>query len=387
MIPPDLSPPDFIPFYKGRVALHAILRLARIGPGDEVLLPGYTCVVVPNAIQYCGATPVYGDIESENYGIDADALYASEGTHWHAERAKAIIVQHTYGIPADMRRLRRLAEDFGLLLIEDSCHALGSTHDGAHVGSLGDAAFFSSQWSKPISTGLGGWARLNNATLIDRLPEALPDYTYPSRWEDWLLSLQYHLFRLLHRPTLFWLMRNTYRRLTDMGLMIGSSTGEELAGELPPDFARRMGPLQEDRLRRALLTSLALIAHRRTLVTHLESRLSELDVPLVPIRPQDSVDFLRYPVRVENKAALLASAEKQRLELGDWFISPTHPIQDSPERVNYLWGQCPQAERACSEVVNIPLHDRISKNEVDRVAHFLSREAEIVTQQATPSSR
>ncbi len=69
--------PSIYPFFKGRVALHAILQAAGIGEGDQVLLPGYTCVVVPNSIMYAGAEPVYLDIETNTYNIDCEKLEAS----------------------------------------------------------------------------------------------------------------------------------------------------------------------------------------------------------------------------------------------------------------------------------------------------------------------
>ena len=133
-------------FFKGRDALHAILRAANIGSGDQVLLPGYTCVVVPNAINYLGAEPVYVDIEDKTYNIDCDILENGAGSLWNPEQTKAIIVQHTYGIPCDMDRILEFAKKHNLFVIEDSCHALGSTWRGQQVGSFGDAAFFSSQW-------------------------------------------------------------------------------------------------------------------------------------------------------------------------------------------------------------------------------------------------
>ncbi|MFN6946977.1 MAG: DegT/DnrJ/EryC1/StrS family aminotransferase, partial [Cytophagaceae bacterium] len=116
----------------------------RISQGDEVILPGFTCIVVPNAIIYLGAKPVYVDINSETFNIDPQLIEENI-----TEKTKAIIAQHTFGIPADMDKILHIANKHNLFVIEDSCHALGSKYKGKYVGSFGDAAFFSSQWSKP----------------------------------------------------------------------------------------------------------------------------------------------------------------------------------------------------------------------------------------------
>ena len=239
-------------FFKGRVALHALLRAAGVGPGDQVLLPGYTCVVVPNAVNYTGAEPVYLDVEPQTGNLDCDKLEDRLGSGWESGRAKVLIVQHTYGIPCDMDRLDAFARRHGLLVIEDACHALASTWRGRPVGTLGDAAFFSSQWSKPVTTGLGGWAVVTAPELRTRLEAILPQYTRPGLATAGLLELQHLAFSLLNHPRLFWGIQGLYRGLGRMGLAIGSSTGDELSCRLPTDYQRRMHPLQERRLNRLL---------------------------------------------------------------------------------------------------------------------------------------
>ena len=236
------EPGIMIPFFKGRVALHAILMAAGIGPGDQVLLPGYTCVVVPNAINYTGAKPVYLDIEARNFNLDCDRLEEGIGRQWSPERAKALIAQHTYGIPADMDRLMDFARKHNLLLIEDSCHAIGARWSDREVGSLGDAAFFSSQWSKPVTTGLGGWARINNLELAKAFSGIKERYTQPSMMVALVLEMQHLAFTALNRPRLYGSIQSIYRRLGQLGLALGSSSSAELACELPSEYEKGMHP-------------------------------------------------------------------------------------------------------------------------------------------------
>jgi dTDP-4-amino-4,6-dideoxygalactose transaminase len=130
------------PFWKGRVALYAILRALHIGPGDEVIVPGYTCVMNVNPILYVGARPKYADIDPDNYNL----TLASVKSHV-TDRTRAVIAQHTYGFPAPIVELLDYATRRGIHVIEDCCLALGSTCQGRLLGSFGVASYFSSQWS------------------------------------------------------------------------------------------------------------------------------------------------------------------------------------------------------------------------------------------------
>jgi len=112
-------------FFKGRVALYAILKAMGISSNDEVIVPGFTCVVVPNAIMYALAKPVYVDIDKKDYNIDVDKIEEKI-----TKNTKVIIAQHTFGIPANMDRIVEICKRYKLYLIEDACHALGSTYKG-----------------------------------------------------------------------------------------------------------------------------------------------------------------------------------------------------------------------------------------------------------------
>jgi perosamine synthetase len=383
----DLNNREVLPFYKGRVALHAILTMAGIGPGDEVLLPGYTCVVVPNAIQYVGATPVFIDIDPLSYGMNPDCIRGSLGHRWHRGRAKAMIVQHTYGIPAVMSALKDLANEYDLLVIEDSCHALGSSYAGTPVGSLGDAAFFSSQWSKPITTGLGGWAILPPDSRIKPRASVLAQYSKPSTFADLLLHAQYLAYRLVHRPSTYWTVQNLYRVLGRMGVVIGSSSSDELDCRLPPQFCKTMGPIQLWRLKRGLLSAHHANSHRKMIVSRLEQRLKTTAFVTCPSDPLKDIVYLRYPIRVSNKYELLRRAASAHVELGDWFLSPVHPLEDRWERAGYQRGSCPEAERACDQVINVPTHGQITPSHLDHILSFIDEFATKPSQQEMPIER
>ncbi len=137
-------------FAAGRVGLYGVLLALGIGPDDEVLVQVPTHIVVANAIRYTGARPVYVDCELNTYNIDLE-----QAERALTPRTKALVLQHTFGIPADIDGAVALARRHGLEIIEDCVHALGATYDGKQVGGFGRAAFFSTEETKTISTTMG----------------------------------------------------------------------------------------------------------------------------------------------------------------------------------------------------------------------------------------
>src|SRR5678815_5674598 len=103
-------------WWKGRVALYAILEAAGVTSG-EVVVPAFTCVVVPNAILYAGARPVYAEIEPETFHFDLEKLESRL-----TPRTRAILAQNTFGLAPPIEELREIARRRGLLLIEDCAH-------------------------------------------------------------------------------------------------------------------------------------------------------------------------------------------------------------------------------------------------------------------------
>jgi dTDP-4-amino-4,6-dideoxygalactose transaminase len=130
-------------------ALHLILAALEIGPGDEVIVPAFTWVATANVVLYCGATPVFVDVDRETFNLDVSQVRAKI-----TERTKAIIPVHLFGLCADMDALAAAAP--GIPLIEDAACAAGSSYKGRSAGALGLAGAFSFHPRKSITTGEGG---------------------------------------------------------------------------------------------------------------------------------------------------------------------------------------------------------------------------------------
>jgi perosamine synthetase len=355
---------DIITFFKGRIALYSILKCLGVKHGDEVILPGFTCVVVPNAITYLGAKPVYVDIRPETYNLDPDQIAQSI-----TERTKAIIAQHTFGIPAEMDEIVQIARRHNLFLIEDCAHSLGSRYRGQEVGTFGDAAFFSAQWSKPITTGLGGWAVVNNPELKEKLLSLHSQLLMPNTRETILLQLQYLIYTKIFSPSSFWRVQEAYRFLTHWGVALGSSSNDELASDRPARYEKKMSSWQERFLRLKLESLDRHLDHRKWLTTLYDQYLPDRHRLELPAN-YDPV-LVRYPIQVQDKERVLEEARRQRIEIWDWFLSPVHPKITGWEKVQYEKGMCPVAEEICRHSIGLPTHDRVRKEDVEKISRLV----------------
>lgn len=144
-------------------ALEMAAILCDLHPGDEVIMPSFTFVSTANAVVLRGAIPVFVDIDPRTLNIDPEKTAAAV-----TQRTRAIIAVHYAGFPADMDALSQIANDHGLVLIEDAAQAFGSTYKGRPAGSLGDMAAFSFHETKNILSGEGGVLTLMRPDLLER---------------------------------------------------------------------------------------------------------------------------------------------------------------------------------------------------------------------------
>jgi dTDP-4-amino-4,6-dideoxygalactose transaminase len=148
----------------GTAALHVALMSLGIGPGDEVICPSLTFVATANAVRYCGATPVFADVESfDDWNISRTTIEAMV-----TPRTRAIIVVHYAGYPCDMPEIMAFARSRGLAVVEDVAHAPGARLDGVAMGVWGDIGCFSFFSNKNMTTGEGGMLTTNREDLAQK---------------------------------------------------------------------------------------------------------------------------------------------------------------------------------------------------------------------------
>jgi perosamine synthetase len=362
-------------FWKARVALYAVLRSLGVGPGDEVILPGYTCVMNVNPIKYLGAKPVYVDIEPDTCNMDVSLLEEKI-----TPRTKVIIAQHTYGYPCDMDAIMTIAARRGITMIEDCCLALGSTYRGKTVGTFGKAAYFSFQWNKPFTTGLGGMAITNDTDLAEKIKGICDgDLRMPSAKEVAMLAAQLAVYRMFIYPRTTAMAQRMFRYLASKGAIIGSFSNSEYTPRMSPDFFKAMSSVQARRGINQLAMLDQNLAHRRVMAALYDELLAQRGwQPRVYDKSVMDPVMVRYPVRITEKDKALAAAAGAGIELGGWFECPLHQIQTSFEEYDYKIGMCPNAERIAREVVNLPVHPRAGETTAKRTVEFITRYTQAV---------
>ncbi|AKP48479.1 UDP-4-amino-4,6-dideoxy-N-acetyl-beta-L-altrosamine transaminase [Bacillus smithii] len=140
-----------VAFSNGTAALHGACFAAGIGEGDEVITTPMTFAATSNAVLYCGGKPVFADIDERTYNIDPKEI-----SKHITPRTKAIIPVDFTGQPADMDAIMKIAEEYGLVVIEDGAHSLGAEYKGRKVGTLAHMTMFSFHPVKPVTTAEGG---------------------------------------------------------------------------------------------------------------------------------------------------------------------------------------------------------------------------------------
>lgn len=148
----------------GTAALHAAMWAARIGPGDEVIVPAISFVASANCVLYVGATPVFADLSPDTLNIDPEDVLRKL-----TPRTKAILVVDFAGHPCDHDALRAIADQRGLIVIEDAAHSLGATYKGRQVGALQDITTLSFHPVKQVTTGEGGMVLTDDAAIAKRV--------------------------------------------------------------------------------------------------------------------------------------------------------------------------------------------------------------------------
>ena len=360
-------------FHKGRVAFYALLKAAGLGKNDALIVPGYTCVVVPMAIRFAGCVPFYADIAGDTFSPSLEEYERTAERikrDFAGVRLRGVVIQHTYGIPnPDSFAIVGWAKSKGLLVFEDCAHVSGSTLDGQVCGSLGHGAFFSTQWNKPYTTGLGGFADVNDEELAERVGALHGGLPAPSMVSALALWVQWWVHRRLVRPRGYWAAVRTYRSLTACGIVSGSSSPTELNGHMPPRYFMRMASLQRGACERLEKRAPGSQRRRIRLADHYDRLLPASGIT-PQCRPQGTV-ILRYPILVGDRERLLKEAADGHIELGDWFNHPLHPAGACLDNLNWDDRECPNAVSVARNVVNLPLHEHVSEEYAEKCMRFV----------------
>ncbi len=359
-------------FASGRGALHAILSSLDLKAGDEVLLQAYTCVAVSEPILWNNFEPVYVDIDQETYTLSVQDLEKKISS-----RSKVLIVQHTFGLPADLDALLAVARRSNLFVIEDCAHALGAVYDGKKIGTFGHASFFSFGRDKVISSVFGGAAATNDPALGKRLAEfqaARPSTSY--LWT----------FQQLIHPPLTALVKSLYDgRLGSGKILFRILRKFHILSKAVYPMEKQGGqPVFVDQ---TLPDGLAVLAlhqfvklekfnnHRKELAELYSERLQHSPYVLPARKSGQDHIYLRYTIRHRDADLIRREAKKEHIILGDWYATGIAPLGVDYGRMQYDPASCPKAEQAARESCNLPTDITVSKSDAERIVTFLMRYA------------
>ncbi len=299
----------------GTTALHAALHALGIGEGDRVVTSPFSFVASANAIRMTGATPVFADIDPETYNLDPGAV--AETFEAHDGEVDAILAVHLYGLPADVEPLAEIADEHDADLVEDAAQAHGATYQGRPVGSLGDAACFSFYPTKNMTTGEGGMITTDRADIAERAAQFI-NHGRDGAYDHAELG---HNFRM-----------------TSIAAAIGRAQLEKL-----PEY----------------------VDARRRNARELTDRLGGMSAVAPPFDPPHARHaYHQYTIRSSDRDGLREYLEDSGIDTGVYYPTPIHE-QPAYEHVD---ADAPVAEQTADEVLSLPVHPKLSDDDVRTIA-------------------
>jgi perosamine synthetase len=323
-----------VAFANGTVALVALYAALGIGPGDEVIVPSLTFVSSATSILYAGATPVFADVDSETFNLDPADVARRLGP-----QVKAILAVHYGGQPADLAELAALADDSGVVLLEDAAEAHGARYRGRHVGTWGKAGMFSFTPTKNITTGEGGMVITDDGALAGRL-RLLRNHGQTSPYEHTILGCNW--------------------RLSEMQAAMGRAQTAKLE---------------------------AILARKRVLAADLDRRLEPLAGVQAPVVRDDrdhvhmlyTVTLTGADAHAGRRDAVIDDLARQGIESKVYF-PPAHRQPVFGDRPPEL----PVTDDLAGRILSLPMHSRLTADEVAEVAVALGGAMDRTT--VTPSA-
>ncbi|MFB6163756.1 MAG: DegT/DnrJ/EryC1/StrS family aminotransferase [Haloarculaceae archaeon] len=300
----------------GTTALQVALDAVGVGPGSVVVTTPFSFVATANAIRFAGGIPVFADVDPETYNLDPERV--ADRVEVLGDQVDAILAVHLYGLPAEMDRLREVADAYDVPLVEDAAQAHGATYDGDRVGSIGDAAAFSFYPTKNMTTGEGGMVTTDREDVAATVRRFIDH----GRSDD----DGYDHVELGHNF-----------RMTNLAAAIGRAQLQKLPGFL---------------------------AARRANARRLTDQLADTSV-VTPVEPADCRHaYNQYTVRTDDRDRLRSDLESRGVETGVYYPTPIPHLGAYDERDPSV----PTAERLAEEVVSLPVHPGLDDADVDRVA-------------------
>ncbi len=300
----------------GTAALLLAMKGLDIGPGDEVFVPAHTYFATVSPVLEVGATPRFVDVDHDRLTLDPDRLRAAVAA---ADSPRAVAVTHMHGVPAEMDPILEVVEEHNLLLIEDAAQAHLAEYKGRPVGSFGDAGCYSFYPTKNMTVGGDGGIITTDSDDLAAAARALRNHGRDDTGQHVRLGLNH--------------------RLDETNAAVGI---EQLAHL--PDWSEG----------------------RREAARAYDDRLKTVPGVETPPNPTDATPvYHHYPVLVEDRERFRAFLDDRGVETGVHYEVAVHEHPAVRERVGDA--DAPVAEDLCARTVSLPMHPRLSDEEIAHV--------------------
>lgn len=340
-------------FGSARSSLYSILKSLNYSIGSEVLVTGFTCEVVPNAIINAGYLPIYVDINPSNYCMDPKIV-----EKLITKKTKVIIIQHTFGIPAQIDELVSIAKKYNLFVIEDCAVSLGSRYNGKLTGTFGDASIFSFELSKTITSCWGGMLLLNTNdrdTLksMDKFYDKVPEQ---NNFRSLKTLFQLGISGILYRPHIYIIGKYLIAIFYKLKIFSASTTDLEKKAKLHSKYLVKLSPSQAKVILRQFKRLDSSIKNKIKIKEEFIYEFSNhLDNDFVKNINSNDIILIRFPILTRNRKILKHLFDSNKIELGYWFTAPLSSDLINHKLFNYTFNNCICSEMVADQIINIPM--------------------------------
>lgn len=348
-------------FSSAREAQYALLKSINIGDGDEVLVQAFTCAAAINPIVWIGAKPVYVDIDKKTLSMDAVDMKKKI-----TKKTKVIILQHTFGIPGEIEKIKEEARKYKIFLVEDCAHTIGGIYKDKKLGTFGDAAIFSFGRDKAVSSVFGGVVITNRRKIADNIKKIKEKSPYPSHL--WIYQQLMHpvctYFVILGFEINPFIGKSALYLFKKIHLISKPIVPEENSDTFISKVKTRKFPNALAELAFNQLLRLNKFNKKRLDLFYIYKQgFRKLDLEI----PDTEAFYLRVPAFVKKREKLFSFCKEHSIYLGDWYSNVIDPKNTNFERVSYTKGSCKVAEDVAKNIVNLPCYPRLETRDVDKV--------------------
>ncbi|MFA6136949.1 MAG: aminotransferase class I/II-fold pyridoxal phosphate-dependent enzyme [Sulfurimonas sp.] len=361
-------------FASGRMGFYSILKSIGITSGDEVIIPSFTCIVVPNAILYSGAKPIYCDIKEDDFNIDVSKI-----EKLITSQTKVLYAQHTFGQMCAVEAIMEIAKKYNLLVIEDAALALGAKKDGKYAGTIGDFGYYSTDRSKVVNTGLGGVVSVNNMQYLEPFNKFYEQVSYLDETMTKKIAKTFVVNILTLHPKIYWLGKFVNAVLTKLKILTYFLDEPFIKKE---DIVKYPYPARLSNL----LANIG-ISQIESLDNNIKNRRNNaqyfndiLKIYTEVYMNDEKNIFLRYSFLVQNRD-YWEEKFSSKIDLSIWFKTVASGKNDNFQEINYEVGSNKVSEFVCEHIFNLPTHNNIKPEELKKLLHALKNSGDIITRE------